>query len=131
MLESWRRERFFRVILRRVTRQRALMNLDSENIWVIEDALPNDEQTQAALRTCHMRGWVEPLEDARLSTEWIEDVELVDVMEPVGEHAIYRLTSAGWDALRGTHRLLLWTLVASLGSFAITLIGLLIARAFK
>jgi hypothetical protein len=31
------------------------------NVWVVEKAVEDNEQTDAALKTAFMRGWVEPI----------------------------------------------------------------------
>jgi len=50
--------------LKAVSRQRVALLLQPGNVWVIELAVPDDELTEANLRTCHLRGWVEPIENA-------------------------------------------------------------------
>jgi hypothetical protein len=38
--------------------------LQPGNVWVIEKAVPDNLETDADLKTCYMRGWVEPLENS-------------------------------------------------------------------
>lgn len=53
------KERHIRQTLRRLARQRVALVLQPGNIWVIEYAVPENEETDATLKTCYMRGWVE------------------------------------------------------------------------
>lgn len=55
---AWRIHR----TLRGLAKQRVAMVLQPGNVWVIERALKDTEETDALLKTCYMRGWVEPLE---------------------------------------------------------------------
>ena len=58
------REREIRRVLRRLSEQRIALILQPGNYWVIEKAIIDDEETDTALLTCYMRGWVEPIESA-------------------------------------------------------------------
>src|ERR1051325_8216678 len=70
MFEDFRRERFIRKTLRRLARQRVRLVVPlghpPTNVWVAEHAVQEetDDGIAAAIRTCHMRGWVELLHDA-------------------------------------------------------------------
>jgi hypothetical protein len=64
MLADLQRERSIRRILRKLARQRVAMVLQSGNVCVVEKAVEDTAEMDAALKTCHMRGWVEPLENA-------------------------------------------------------------------
>ena len=63
MLEEYQRERHIRRVLRKLARQRVAMVLQPGNVLVIEREVGHDPDTLAALQTCHMRGWVEPMFD--------------------------------------------------------------------
>ncbi|MGH7564847.1 MAG: hypothetical protein ACREK5_10560 [Gemmatimonadota bacterium] len=92
---------------------------------MVEKALDtDDEDTVAALRTCYMRGWTEPLGDqaipiGRLDAEGNLPPGVFTKAEPR-----YRLTSAGWDVIRGTHVLLVATLVAASLGVVLALVSL-------
>ena len=57
-------EREIRRILKRLSQQRVALVLQPGNVWVIEDAIEDNEETDAALKTAYMRGWVAPIENA-------------------------------------------------------------------
>lgn len=76
------------------------MNLKPGNVWVIERALERDDDTEAALATCLLRGWVEHFED--LPTGRIENLsnpnrELYDSVE-----SHFKLTEAGWTVINNS-----------------------------
>jgi hypothetical protein len=54
-------ERTVHRTLRKLAKQRVRMVLLPGNYWVVERAIDQDDDTRAALLTCQMRGWVEPL----------------------------------------------------------------------
>jgi hypothetical protein len=64
MLADLKREHNIRRTSGKLSRQRVALVLQPGNLWVIEKALEEAAETDAALKTCHMRGWVEPLESA-------------------------------------------------------------------
>jgi hypothetical protein len=64
MVTDWRREWRVRGTLRALARQRVALILQPGNVWVIEKAVSDQDDTASALRTCFMRGWVESLADA-------------------------------------------------------------------
>lgn len=100
--------------LKAVSRQRVALILQPGNFWVIEKAIPHDEETEANLRTCHLRGWVEPIENAIPRGNLTEDGRLPegDLFSTVGP--LYRLTESGWNAIHRTHVIALLGLIASL-----------------
>jgi hypothetical protein len=55
-------ERLINKTLRRLAKQRVTMILQPGNVWVIEYAVSEGESSDisAALRTCHLWGWVAP-----------------------------------------------------------------------
>jgi hypothetical protein len=54
-------ERIIRRTLRKLAKPRVRMVLLPGNYWVVERAIDLDDDTRAALLTCQMRGWIEPL----------------------------------------------------------------------
>jgi len=57
-------EQFILSVLRKLARQRVALILQPGNVWVIEKAIQRNDDVDEALRTCHLRGWVEPIENA-------------------------------------------------------------------
>jgi hypothetical protein len=88
------------------------------NVYVIERAISQDEETIANLRTCQMRGWVEPLHEAVPRASLNPDGSLPKPLRIEGHDTIYRLTDSGWTVINRTHE------IAVLG-LAITLAGAL------
>ncbi len=118
LVYSWR---IFRV-LRRLSKQRVALVLQPGNVWVIERAVPDDDETDALLKTCFMRGWVEPLEKSipkgKLKPDGsLPDGEIFKLSGPV-----WKLTDSGWAAINRSHQL------AVLGLF-LSLLGVIFAIA--
>ena len=117
-------ERIIRRTLRKLAKQRVRMVLLPGNYWVVERAIDHDDDTRAALLTCQMRGWVEPLLHAVPSALVVPGGAVppnfnLDKAEP-----FYRLTSAGWSVIHrsdliATCALLIAAMSFALGIFAI------------
>ena len=128
MSEDSRREAKIRRVLRQLARQRVALVLNPGNVWVIEKAVEDDERTDAALKTCYIRGWLEPLSNAipkgRLTDDGrIPDTGLFDRIGP-----IYRLTDSGWSVI---NRSQLWALATvAIGTLAllVSIIAMLVTR---
>jgi hypothetical protein len=97
--------------------------LQPENYWIIDQAIEKDADTDAALATCFMRGWVEPLEHAVASAQLSPDGQLPPHFRFEGKDTIYRLTSAGWSAIHRSSTIAICALLISAMSFAVALIG--------
>jgi hypothetical protein len=125
--EGWRRERRIRGVLKRMARQRVCMILPPQGVWVIECAVPDAPGTEEAFRTCHLRGWVEPIENAipkgELDAEG-KPREPKKYFTEVGP--LYRLTEAGWNVIRGTHALLVATCTIAFAALVVGLINLFV-----
>lgn len=105
--------------LKAVSKQRVALILQPGNMWVIERAIPDDEVTEANLRTCHLRGWVEPIENAIAKGNLTEDGRLPqgNVFNRYGP--LYRLTDSGWNAIHRAHVVALLGLAVSLLALAV------------
>ena len=104
ILDDFQRESTVRRTLRDLARQRVAIVLQPGNVWVIENAVEDNSETDAILKTCYMRGWVEPIEDAlpkgRLTPEGkLPDGNIFDKVGPV-----YRLTDSGWSVINRSHQ---------------------------
>ena len=130
MSDDSHRERFIRSVLRQLARQRVATVLQPGNVWLIENAVEDNERTDVALKTCYMRGWVEPLTNDAIPKGQL----LPDGRIPAGgpfqgkAGVIYTLTDAGWSVI---HRAQLWTLVSvGLGVIAalVSIIAVLVAK---
>jgi len=106
--------------LRRLAKQRVGMVFQPGNIWVIEYAIPDDEETDALLKTCFMRGWVEPLEDSIPKGQLKPDGSLPDGELFKSRGPLWKLTDSGWAAINRSHQ------IAILGLF-LSLIAVIIA----
>ena len=124
-LTEWQRERAIRRVLVKLSRQRLALVLDG-NTWVIEKAVDfGDESTASALRTCHLRGWAEPLENRAVPTgQLTEKGKLPGSPIFTAASPIYRLTDAGWNAIHRIHPLVATTLLVAGLTFLATLLGL-------
>ena len=106
-----KRELRIRKVLRRLAKQRVSLVFQPGNVWVIEKAVQDNEETDAALKTCYMRGWVEPLENSVPKGKLKGDGSLPEgaLFESAGP--IWKLTDSGWAAINRAHE---WTLIGIL-----------------
>ena len=109
-------------VLRQLARQRVVLVLQPGNVWVIEYAAPDDEETDALIKTCFMRGWVEPLRNSVRKGHLKRDGSLPDGEMFQASGPLWKLTDSGWAAINRTHQLGLFSLLLSF-------IGVLIAIA--
>ncbi len=119
-LTDIRREWVIRKVLRKLSRQRVALVLQPGNVWVIENAVVEDDDTDAALKTCYMRGWVEPLENSVPKGRLNDDGTLPDGHPFDHDGPQWKLTDSGWAAINRAHE---WTVIGIL----IAIIGLLIS----
>lgn len=117
-------ERHIRRTLRKLAKQRVRMILPP-NAWVIERAVEDDnEETRAALHTCYMRGWIEPLQEGVPMSSIPTDGRLPTGFSFDRRSNLYRLTSAGWSVIHRSSLIALCALLISSGSFVIAMIAL-------
>jgi len=91
---NWKREWFIRKVLRKLSRQRVSLILQPGNVWVIEKSVGEEEQVDEALRTCYLRGWVEPIEKAIPHGKLTSNGKLPEGYIFTESKPIYRLTEA-------------------------------------
>jgi len=108
MMDDWLIEFRIRRTLRRLARQRVAMVRGG--IWIIEKAVMTSEVTACDLKTCHLRGWVEPIENALPYGSLPPDGRLPatgPVFDGVGP--LYRLTEGGWAVVNREQQ---WVLIS-------------------
>lgn len=126
MLSDLFRETKIKQVLRRLAGQRIALHLadpqGGPGIWVIEKAVMHDDDTDAILMTCWMRGWVEPIEKAISRGKLNLDGTLPpgQMFDSVGP--IYRLTDSGWAVIRRAHTILLFGNLIALLSLLATIL---------
>jgi hypothetical protein len=126
MLTNWKREQLIKSTLRNLSRQRVAMILPPNNVWVIENALVRGENTEESLQTCHMRGWVEPLDDSVPVGALTPEGKLPEGYVFSGRVPLYRLTGAGWNVIHRAHEWIVVTCVVSIVTLLATIIGLML-----
>lgn len=105
-------------LLKRLAKQRVGMVLQPGNVWVIEYAVEDNEETDALLKTCYMRGLVEPLQNSVPKGRLQNDGSLPDGSMFNSSGPIWKLTDSGWGVIQRRHQLsLLALLVTILGGF--------------
>jgi len=126
--EHWRKEQAIRRALRGLARQRVATILQPGNMLVVERGPSRREPSDAALRSCHLRGWAEPIANAVRSGTLGPEGTIPDgqVYDRVGP--IYRITEAGWHVLHRSHAWIVMTLVIALASLVATLLGFIVSR---
>ena len=110
--------------LKAVSRQRVALIFQPRNVWVIERAIPDDEKTEENLRTCYLRGWVEPIENAIPKGKLTDDGNLPEGNQFPNHAPLCRLTDSGWNAIHRTHVIALLGVIASLLAAAVGVIAL-------
>ena len=83
-------------------------------MWVIEKAVPSDENTEANLRTCHISGWVEPVVNAIPKGKLTDGGNLPEGDGSWKYGPLYRLTDSGWNAIHRTHVIAFLGIIVSL-----------------
>ncbi|MDM0075741.1 hypothetical protein QTH90_15165 [Variovorax sp. J2P1-59] len=106
------RERQIRKALKIIAGQRVTMIVQPHNILVIEKSPISTEWFEVAVQTCRIRGWVEVLHEGLPSAE-LHFVKGQPVSGPAHRKTHYRLTEGGWNAIRGTHALVIVAIVLS------------------
>ena len=115
--EGMKREWRIRRVLKQVSRQRVALVLQPGNVWVIEKAVKDNRENDAALKACYMRGWVEPLATAVPQGQLDPDGNLPTDISQSGP--VWKLTDSGWAAINRAHE---WALF----SILVAVIGLLL-----
>lgn len=106
MFDNWKRERQIRSVLSRLARQRVALVLQPHRVWVMEKALQRNDDVEALLMTCLIRGWIEPLQENIFSGSLTDDLKLPPGPMFTRQETLYRLTEGGWAALNRAHA---WT----------------------
>jgi hypothetical protein len=117
MFDIIKRERTIRKALRAIARQRVALILQPGNIIVVEQSPPNEDWFDLAVRTCHIRGWVDVLHDSIPSGVVRYEGETPILPEQMKSKTIYRLTEGGWSVIHRSHGWLI-------GTFAVGLLSL-------
>jgi hypothetical protein len=126
--KSWMSEAFILRTLRRLADQRVVMVLQPGNVWVLDRALDASDDEHAALRTCHMRGWVEPLVESAVPHADISALREEGDIRVTSSSIVYRLTDSGWNAINGTHNWVIRTYAVSLLALIVAVAALVVAE---
>ena len=123
------RERTIRSLLRKLAKQRVVQVLQPGNVWVIELAPKLDGDSEAALRTCWLRGWVEPISHDAVPRGDVANLteagrELYDTAAP-----IYRLTDSGWNVIHSTRQWLIATFAVAAATLIATIVAVIVTAA--
>jgi hypothetical protein len=119
-------ERTIKRTLRNLAKQRVRVVLQPGNYLVIDRAIARDDDTEAALQTCQMRGWVEVLHHALPSAQLGPAGELpanFPNFEKAETLMQYRLTSAGWSVIHRSDLIALCALLIAVMSFTLAIFG--------
>jgi hypothetical protein len=109
--------------LRALAKQRVRLVLQPGDHWVIDNAIPQDDETLAALLTCQMRGWVEPLRHAVPSAQLTAEGSLPSNISFDKLQTLYRLTSAGWSVIHRSDLIAGCAVLISALSFGLAIFG--------
>lgn len=125
MLLGFKREWRIRRVLRGVARQRVAVVMQPGQVWVVEQALQRNDDTEADLATCLMRGWVETLFENLPTNDLTPDGDIPANPLFSRTETHFRLTEAGWAAINRAHA---WTMVGILIAVASLLATILLAN---
>ncbi len=127
MHANWKREREIRKVLRDLARQRVCGFDKLRNAWIVEHPIPTDND---ALRTCHARGWAEPMPHGGIEkgNPLQEGLPLVAAPpQERGRITLHRLTDSGWNAIHRTHDWVVSTFFVALVTLFATVVGIVIS----
>jgi hypothetical protein len=116
-------EQTVRRTLRKLAKQRVRMVLQPGNYWVIDRAIHRDDDIEAALLTCQIRGWVEPLHHALPSAQLPPSGALPPNFSFDKTETFYGLTSAGWSVIHRSGLIATCALLISAMSFALAILA--------
>jgi hypothetical protein len=124
-----KRERAIRSVLRKLAAQRVVQVLQPGNVWVVELAPKLDPETEAALRTCWLRGWVELISHDAVPRGDVANLQQPD--RPLYDTAapIYRLTDSGWNVIHSTRQWLIATFAIAAATLVATIISVIVTTA--
>ena len=100
------------------------MILQPGDAWVVGKAVSEGEgqEVAAALRTCHLRGWVE------IQSNAVPHVN-PGSLRIEGVAPIYKLTEAGWNVIHRSHEWVVATFIVVTVTLIATILGIFIADA--
>jgi len=119
-----RREYSIYRTLKALSKQRVALIVRPGNVWVIEKAQPDLEEKEENLRTCHLRGWVEPIKNAIPKGNLNPDGSLPSGELFTEQAPLYRLTDSGWNAIHRTNVIALLGIIISLLALGVAFLGL-------
>lgn len=113
--------------LKRLSRQRVAMVMQPGNVWVVDNAVEDTEETDAALKTAYMRGWVEPIENAVPKGKLGPDGRLPPgpLFQRTGP--LWRVTEGGWAVVNRTQLWTLFAIVVAVLSFAVSVVSFVVS----
>jgi hypothetical protein len=122
------KEAKIRGVLRQLSRQRVALVLQPGDVWVIEKAVKANEDTDTALKTCYLRGWIELIENAIPKGDVPEDGRLPNGSPFTRAGPLYRITDSGWSVINRANFWVLTTALVSVLGVLVGIIAILVAR---
>lgn len=118
-------EREIKRALRTIAGQRVTMILPG-NFPLIENSPTHTEEFEIAVRTAHIRGWVEVLYEGIPSgqIQFQGNTPILPVQLTPKTH--YRLTEGGWAVIHGTHTWVIWAFIVGFLSLVASVVGVLL-----
>jgi hypothetical protein len=124
-LTNWRRERIIHRTLRSLARQQVAKILQPGDVWVVERPVSEENpDVAAALRTCHMRGWVEVVDEAVPRASLTMEGALPQGLSRTAP--VYRLTEGGWNVINRIYTWVIAAVVLSFASFVASIVGIVL-----
>lgn len=123
MFESIKRERAIRRALHAIARQRVVSILQPGNVLLVERSPPHEEWFEIAVRTSHIRGWVEVLHEA-VPSGTLQATGGSPLPLEIRPRTVYRLTEGGWAVIHRAHGWLIATFIVALLSLVVGVVAL-------
>jgi hypothetical protein len=122
MFIDWIVEYRTRKALKKIARQRVAMILNPGGIWVIEKALIKNDETEAAISTCLMRGWIDIHDNSVKMCQLNPDGSLPENFKgKLQNDKLYKVTDSGWRVIKREQVILVLSLIFAVLAVVIAL----------
>jgi len=108
-------------LLRKFAKQRITVVHKEQNVWLIEYAVKHTDENSNLLRTCYMRGWIEPMQESVGFGEVNDDGTLVGDQLYNRIDTMWKLTDSGWGAINRNHQLMVLGVFLTIISIVISI----------
>lgn len=123
MFKNIQKEKLIRKALRAIARQRVALILQPGNVMVVENSTPDAEWFNLAVKTAHIRGWVEILHASMPMGHLRFQGKNPVFPNELENQVMYRLTEGGWAVINRSHTWIIATFFISFIGVVATLVS--------